>query len=593
MRLAFRVFFLLCLCGAASAASQTLDDFDSFIKDIMKDWNVPGLAIGIVRSNEVIYAKGFGYRDLERKLPVTTNTLFAIGSTTKAFTCTLIGILADEDKLDWDAPVRRYIPEFRLRDVHASELTTPRDLVTHRTGLPRHDAVWFNNNAISRREIVQRLAHLEGGHTFRQKFQYNNLMYVAAGHLIESVTGKTWEENTRQRIFIPLGMTNSNFSVRDSQHTADFAIPYKEKDDMLKEIPFRNIDVVGPAGSINSSVHDMLPWLRLNLNRGKHGERRIINAATLADIHSPQMATGAEVERPYQSQPTYCLGWMLVTAHGHRVLAHGGGIDGFTTQVAVLPDDGLGIVVFANLNGTPCASVILGHAVQRILSLPFVDIHGETLAKHKKGKEKDKEADENKSLSRKSGTAPSHPLAEYAGQFEHDAYGPLQIKIRDEKLEAMFGGMTAGLEHWHYDVFRAAEALSDDFLANHKFNFLTDLDGYIAEVAVDLEPAVKPILFKRQIDPRLSETNYLARFVGQFDYAGHVLTITLAGAALKLTIPSEPQHELVPRLDGSFAIKDHSHLILKFVTDTNDHVTGVQVQRRNGVVLAPRKSRGG
>ncbi len=589
----FRVLFLLYLCATAttSAADRGMEGFDSFIKDVMKDWNVPGLAIGIVQSNEVIYAKGFGYRDLAKKLPVTTNTLFAIGSTTKAFTCTLIGILADEDKLEWDMPVRRYIPEFRLRDVHASELTTPRDLVTHRTGLPRHDAVWLNNNSISRREIVQRLAHLDAGHTFRETFQYNNLMYVAAGHLIETITGKTWEENTRERIFIPLGMTNSNFSVRDSQKTADFALPYKEeKDDALKEIPFRNIDLVGPAGSINSSVHDMLPWLRLNLNKGKHGERRIINASTLADIHSPQMATGAGVERPEISQGIYCLGWVIATARGHRTLVHGGGIDGFTTQVAILPDDGLGVVIFANLNGTGCPSVVLGHAVDRVLGLDPIDWRGEALAKRKKGKETDKEAEENKSLTRKSGTTPSHPLGEYGGQFEHAGYGPLQIKLRDEKLEAIFNGMTAVLEHWHYDVFNAMEGPSDDFLANHKFNFSTDLDGHIASVAVNLESAVDPIVFAHQIDSRFSDTNYLARFVGEFEYAGFTLTISLAGAGLKLTIPKEPQHELEPKLDGSFGVKDHSTFVLKFVTDSEDRVTGVQVKRPSGVVLAPRKT---
>jgi hypothetical protein len=225
-----------------------------------------------------------------------------------------------------------------------------------------------------------------------------------------------------------------------------------------------------------------------------------------------------------------------------------------------------------------------------VLGLEPIDWRGELLEKRKKGKETDKEAEENKLLTRKSGTTPSHPLREYDGQFEHPAYGPLQIKFRDDKLEGIFNGMNAVLEHWHYDVFNAMEGPSDDFLADHKFIFATDLDGYIASVAVNLESAVEPIVFKRQIDSRLSDTNYLARFVGEFEYAGHTLTISLAGAGLRLTIPKEPQHELVPRLDGSFAIKDHSHLILKFVTDADNHVTGVQVQRPSGVVLAPRKS---
>ena len=592
MRFSFRTLFLFLLCFTAGALAESpaaLEGFDAFIEGVMKDWDVPGLAIGIVQSNETIYAKGFGYRDLKKKLPVTTNTLFAIGSTTKAFTCTLIGILADEGKLEWDAPVRQYVPEFRLRDPHATELATPRDLVTHRTGLPRHDGVWFNNNAISRRELVQRLAYLEPSHTFRQKFQYNNLMYVTAGYLVETITGQSWEENIRERIFSPLGMPGSNFSVRDAQGAADFALPYKEKDDAPKQIPFRSIDVVGPAGSIESSIHDMLKWLRLNLNQGKCGDRQIIKPATLAEIHSPQMATGASVERPDISQSTYCLGWGIETYRGHRLLGHGGGIDGFITQVAILPDDGLGVVVFANMDGTSSCTVLLRHAVDRVLGLPAVDWRVEMLAKRKKGKETDKEAKDNKSLTRKSGTTPSHPLADYAGEYEHQGYGRLRIN-HDEKLDVLFNGMSAALEHWHYDVFNCAEGSSDDFLANHKFNFATDNDGTVASVAVNFESAVDPILFKRQINRSLFDTNYLSRFVGQFELSGFTLNISVAGTGLKLAIPGEPQYELIPKLDGSFGVKDHSEFVLRFVTDSENHVSAIRIQRPGGTVTAPKRT---
>jgi CubicO group peptidase (beta-lactamase class C family) len=588
----FRILFLLSFCCAAFGSERTapLDGFDAFIADVIKDWNVPGLAIGIVHSNQTIYAKGFGHRDVQKKLPVTTNTLFAIGSTTKAFTCTLLGILADEGKLDWNKPVRNYIPEFRLHDPHASELTTARDLVTHRSGLPRHDLVWYNNNSISRREAVQRLAYLEPSRAFREKFQYNNLMFVVAGHLIETITGQTWEENIRQRIFATLGMTNSNFSVRDSQSCADFALPYQEKDGAIERIPFRNIDMVGPAGSINSSIADMLPWLRLNLNKGKHGDRSIIKDSTLADIHSPRMPMGASIERPDISQPDYCLGWVIAMYRGHRWLSHGGGIDGFITQVSILPDDALGIVVFANMNNTASCSLIVKHAIDRVMGLPAVEWHAEAFEKYKKGKESDKEAKANKDLARKSGTKPAHALSEFAGEFEHPGYGLLRISSRGEKLEALFNGMTAPLEHWHYDVFNATAGPSGDILENRKFNFLTDVDGNVSTVAVILESAVDPIQFKRKIDSRLFDTNYLARFVAQFDYSGNTLTISLAGDALKLTIPGEPEHTLVPKVDGSFAVKDHSTFVLKFVTDSENHVTGVQVRRSSGVVLAPRKT---
>jgi CubicO group peptidase (beta-lactamase class C family) len=583
------LFLTLFCCTGSGKAPDPLHGFDAFISEVMKEWNVPGLAIGMVHSNKVIYANGFGYRDVEKKLPVTTNTVFAIGSTTKAFTCTLLGILADEGKLEWDKPVRQYMPEFRLRDSHATELTTPRDLVTHRTGLARHDLVWYNNNAISRRELVQRVAHLEPSHRFREKFQYNNLMYVAAGHLVETLTGRSWEENIRQRIFMPLGMTNSNLSVRDSQLAADFALPYSEKEGTTRRIPFRNIDLVGPAGSINSTITDIIPWLVLNLNMGQYRDCHIINSNTLADIHSPQMPTGATVERPDISQATYCLGWGIETYRGHRKLAHAGGIDGFLTQVSILPDDELGIVIFAN-SDRASLSLILRHAIDRLLHLSPVNWRAEALEKRKKGTAADKEAAANKELTRKSGTKAARSLSDYAGEFEHAGYGVLQINVRGEQLEAIFNGMTAALEHWHFDVFNAMEGPSDKILENRKFNFLTDIDGNVATVAVNLESAVEPIQFKRKIDSRLFDTNYLARFVGQFDYAGHTLTISLAGAGLKLTTPGEPPHELLPKFDGTFVIKEHTTFVLRFVTDSENHVTAVEVQRPSGTVLAPKKA---
>src|ERR1051325_4613052 len=320
------LMFVSSLHSARSATNsvdpgKALTGFDEFTEEALKDWNVPGLAVAVVLKDHIVYAKGFGFRDREKKLPVTTNTLFAIGSTTKAMTTFLIGILVDEGKVDWDKPVRRYLPEFRLYDPQASEAITPRDLVTHRSGLPRHDMVWYNNTNLTRRELVQRLAYLEPSEGFRAKFQYNNLMYATAGYLVEQITGKSWEQNVRQRIFEPLGMQRSNFSVHDSQSDSDFALPYEEKREKVKRMAFRNIDVMGPAGSVNSSITEMSQWLMLNLNKGKFGDRQLISPATLADIHSPHMTTGASVYRPEISQAAYGLGWMVDTYRGHRRLS--------------------------------------------------------------------------------------------------------------------------------------------------------------------------------------------------------------------------------------------------------------------------------
>ncbi len=237
----------------AAAMKRSMEGFDAVVDKAIKDFKVPGLAIAVVKDGEVIYARAFGRRDVEKGLPVTPDTLFAIGSCTKAFTTFVMGTLVDEGKLDWDTPVRTYLPGLRMGDPIATESITPRDLVTHRSGLPRHDMVWYNTR-LTGKDVFARLAHFEPTEPLRAKFQYNNMMFMLAGYLVENVDGRPWEEAVRARIFGPLGMRSSNFSVLDSQKSDDFARPYDEQEGKVRVIPFRDITNVGPAGSINSSV---------------------------------------------------------------------------------------------------------------------------------------------------------------------------------------------------------------------------------------------------------------------------------------------------------------------------------------------------
>src|SRR5215813_2141415 len=232
----------------AAAARDALAGFDETVPDAMKKFDVPGMAIAIVKGKDIIYTKGFGYRDVEKQLPVTPDTLFAIGSSSKAFTTFVLGTLVDEGKIEWDKPLRNYIPWFRLYNESMGERLTPRDLVTHRSGLPRHDLVWYNNYGASRKWLVERLAYLEPSADLREKFQYNNLMFLTAGYLSEVITGKTWEENVRERILDPLGMARTNFSVLDSQKDQDFAQPYRKREGKVEKMPFRVISNMGPAG---------------------------------------------------------------------------------------------------------------------------------------------------------------------------------------------------------------------------------------------------------------------------------------------------------------------------------------------------------
>jgi CubicO group peptidase (beta-lactamase class C family) len=272
----------------ASKKNIEFKGFDKFVNKQMDEWKVPGLAICILKDGKLIFSEGFGFRDIEKELPVTSNTLFAIGSCTKAFTATAMGILVDEGKLDWDTPVQTYLPQFRLDDTFASERMTPRDLVCHRSGLPRHDMVWYNSEA-SREELLNRLQYLKPSKDFRTTYQYQNLMFLTAGYMVGKITGTGWEKFIRTRLFDPLGMTDSNLSVELSKNSSDFAFPYIKKNGASIKIPFRNIDTMGPAGSINSSVTDMANWLLLNLSKGKIGDQQIISENSLLEIHSPQM----------------------------------------------------------------------------------------------------------------------------------------------------------------------------------------------------------------------------------------------------------------------------------------------------------------
>ena len=292
----------------AAAARRAMEGFDPVVEDAMKRFDVPGLAIAVVKGKDVVYAKGFGFRDVEKQLPVTPDTLFAIGSSTKAFTAFVLGTLVDEGRVDWDTPVRTYIPWFKLYDPSASERITPRDLLTHRSGLPRHDLAWYNNNDITREEVVRRLAYLEPSADLREKFQYNNMMYLTAGYLAETLTGMTWEQAVRTRVLDPAGMTRTNFDVAVSERDADAAQPYAKKDDKVVKVPFRPIVAPGPAGSINSTADDMARWAIVHLNGGKIGDVRVANASTVEEMHIPRMTTGATPDEPEITPPDYALG---------------------------------------------------------------------------------------------------------------------------------------------------------------------------------------------------------------------------------------------------------------------------------------------
>ena len=572
----------------AALAKESLAGFDEVAADAMKKFDVPGMAISIVKGKDVIYSKGFGYRDVEKQLPVTADTLFAIGSSSKAFATFVLGTLVDEGKVEWDKPVRNYIPWFKLYDPAMTERLSVRDLVTHRSGLPRHDLVWYNNYDLSREAIVRRLAYLEPSADLREKFQYNNLMFLTAGYLTEVLTGKTWEEAVRARVLDPLGMKRTNFSVVDSQKDNDFAQPYDKKDGKIEKIPFRPITNLAPAGSINSSVNEMARWVAVHLNGGKFGDKRIAEAPTVADMHLAHMVTGATSTEAEITGGEYGMGWFGDSYRGHRRVEHGGNIDGFSANVVLFPKDDVGIVVLTNLNGTPLRDLIAQVAADRLLGMKPIDWIAQGAARRAIGEAASKEGEKKKAVTRVAGTQPSHKLADYAGDYEHPGYGILKIVLNGEKLDATFNRITTPLEHWHYDTFNGGK-VKDGVFENMKFTFQTDVNGFIAGVSAPFEAAVKEIVFTRKPDPRLFDPAYLARFTGDYNLLGQTISVGVKGSALVANIPGQPQFDLIPGLSGDFAIKQAQVITLHFVTNEQGQVNGVELRQPGTVLTAKRK----
>ena len=599
---AIRLFFIVIICShvalsqpeikhSESNALEALDGFEEIVNQALTDFKVPGAAIAIVYGGEVVYSKGFGFRDVEAKKPMTPKTLFAIGSTTKAMTATVLGMLVDDGKLDWDQPLRNYLPAFRLSDPAISERITPRDLVTHRSGLPRHDLLWYNNNENTRAELVERLAYLEQSADLRERFQYNNLMFMTAGFLAGKLTGQTWEAVMRERLFDPLGMTRTNFSVAQSQKDEDFAFPYRSNDDQeIERIPFRPIDLIGPAGSVNSSVAEMSHWLLFNLENGLVGERQLINPATLTDIHSPHMTTGQAPDRVEISQSTYGLGWFINTYRGHRRIGHGGGIDGFITSVMLFPDDDLGLVSFNN-GQSGISNLINQYAADRMLQLEKIDWLGEAKEKREKSLAVQEESKERKEATQIPDTQLSHPLSDYAGEYYHPGYGTLQIAAKDDALELSYNGIVSPLEHWHYDVWSGAETEGDPTFENQKFLFRGDVDGNIAAVESIFEVRTAAIIFEKRPDMQLFDPEYLKKYVGVYIAADETeFSVDLAGGVLILTIPGQPAYTLEPGVSGQFVLKEVRVVSIEFVLDDKENVASLLIHQPGVVNEAKRVS---
>lgn len=562
---------------------QSLQGLNEYINEAMKNWNAPGLAICIVKDGKVILSEGYGFRDIKNNFKVTSKTLFAIASCTKAFTATALGILVDQGKIKWDEPVRRYLPSFKLNDSVVSEWITPRDMLTQRSGLPGHDLMWYNTSA-TRKELFDRMQYLKLSRDFRTVFQYCNLMYMTAGYSIGQVAGTTWENFIQKHIFDPLGMKESNFSVEASKKASDFALPYKEKEGKIVEIPFRNIDVIGPAGSINSNLEEIAKWLLLNLNKGKFGDKQVISEASLNQVHSPQiiMTTAVTDEFSYQS---YAMGWAVTSYRGHHLVHHGGGIDGFTSYMSIMPRENIGIVVLTNSNSGSLSMAVTYRAYDRLLGLDPIPWSKRYLEEFSKFKEQYEKQKKEKDKDRKLNTSLTHSLEQYAGDFKNPGYGIISIKEEKNQLAAVYNSNTYPMRHYHYDIFELTDALGRD----HKVFFLIDEKGNISSLSVQFEPTVEALVFTRMAEKEMMQRGFLEKFVGNYELQGATVTVTLKGENT-LTISFAGQEvELIPYKGTEFKFKNFPGISVEFRIDASSTVTDAVIKQPGGTVVAKKK----
>ena len=457
---------LLALATAAAAPAPAPPDIDQWVARAMRTFEVPGLALAIVKDDAVVVAKGYGVRKLGDPAPVDARTLFGIASNTKAFTATALGLLVEEGKLEWDAPVVRYLPAFAMWDPFVTREITVRDLLVHRSGLGlgAGDLLWWPESTYDRKEIARRLRFIQPATGFRTAYAYDNVLYLMAGELIETISGQTWENFVATRILARVGMTGSNVRHSAAAAGGNVATPHAPVDGAVRAIrPFES-DNTNPAGGINSSADDMAKWLRVQLSGGMLADgSRLFSAQTARQLTS--IVTPIPIGDPPPELPPlktnfhgYALGFDIRDYRGHKIVMHTGGLPGYVSRVAMIPDLNVGVAVLTNQESGEAFDSIAYRVLDYYLGAPAFDwIDGYTKV-HARVAAGVSAAEGNASSARDAASKPSLSLARYAGTYRDAWYGDITIAEEGGKLVMRFShtpALTGDLEHWQHDTFIA------------------------------------------------------------------------------------------------------------------------------------------
>jgi CubicO group peptidase (beta-lactamase class C family) len=595
-RAALAVLLFASLAAALPAQAPARDvaaklkDFDAWMNQTLKDWNVPGIGVGIVVGDKLVFAKGYGYRDYGAKLPFTPNTLYQIASNSKLFTSVAAGLLVEEGKLTWDRPVRESVPSIHFYNDYLDQTVTLRDMLAHRTGITRHDSIWYMAPD-SRKELFAKLKFMEPKEAPRTVFLYNNMMYAAAGYLIEIQSGKTWEDFVRERIFAPLEMTNTIYSIAEMTGKPDFGVAYTEKRDSFEiyKIPYYE-DTAGmaPAGAIVSNIEDMSHWLIALMNDGKFKGKQVLPSSVLKATLQPAIAqpnTLPEVRGWWEILNTsYGMGRWITSYRGHLLAYHGGDLDGFHSQVSFMPQENIGVLVAVIGNHAAILYNLVSYNVyERLLGMDQTPWTKRWLDIRLKGKKAGTESRAKAGLDQVKNTKPSHPLSEYVGEYEHPAYGLLKIGMKDGALQYDFHKMAFPMSHYHYDRFDTPD---DEHYGKSSVNFLTNPQGDVDRAVMSLDEA--EATFTRRAEKL--DAAVLKQLAGTYESpTGAKFQVSLKeDGSLFLVFTGQPERKLIPYKGLKFRIPEFSDVVWEFVME-NNQVKALKQRDPSGEFTFPRK----
>lgn len=561
---------------------ESLAGFEKYMSEVLADWNEPGAGVAVIYENKIVYMKGFGYRDYGNKLPVTKNTLFQIASNTKLFTTVAAGKLVEEGIFDWDKPITEAVPELEFYNDHLNNQITLRDMLGHKTGISRHDMIWFQSD-FTRKDLFERMKYLEPSIPLRQGFIYNNLMYSAIGYAIELRTGKTWEEYIREELLDPLEMRNTVFSIKEMQKSNDFGVPYNEKRDstILYKIPLKEDGAaIGPAGSIISNLEELSHWVIALLNDGKYNSKEVISPSIIKETLKPGMGfRNSELEeKGYKERLNvmYGMARQMEVYRGNILTKHGGAMPGFHSQIAVLPYDKIGIITFViGDQGANLSNIIMYNLVDRLLGLEEIDWNGRRLERHRKRKEASKKGRNLAGYDHITGTSPTHPLKDYIGYFTNEAYGEFIIKHKKEGLYFNFRKTELPLTHYHFNRF---DTPNDEDFGKWSLNFNISPQGEINSAIISIDEG--QVIFNKKTDVSLSNPDLLVQYAGKYQYAGSEFEIKIKDG--KLALVGSTDDILIPYKKHIFKLDKFDDLQIEFIMEKNK-ISGMKYMTPSGI----------